>query len=252
MSEKFESFEPVAEKKEGYDVSATVYLMRHPHKDSYEGDVSNQGIEDTEKLKLLFDRYQKIYKTDDLEVSHSGHKRPLKAAQILSGLPADNNEESKNGVRESLAFIGSEKLEEKYKEIVDKNNGDESEAAQMLIDTGDKRFDEESLSSVEISQRIAQELLDIVEQTKTYKSGTKKPIILISHSGVVENFLVDLLKKRPEEHSLEAIGGRLDFLEDMRLYINRCSPEEVSLRYRFRDWQGELSEADLRKLAGTP
>jgi|GEM_PF-2430974 len=245
MSEKFGSFEPVAEKKEGYDVSATVYLMRHPHKDSYEGDVSSRGVEDTEKLKLLMDRYQKIYKTDDLEVSHSGHKRPLKAAQILL-----DNKEGQNNVREGLAIRCSEHLEEEYKKLVKQNNGDESAAAQMFINTGDKRFDSESLSSSEISQKIAQELLDIVEQTKNYKFGTKKPIILISHSGVVENFLVDLLKKRQEEHSLEAIGGRLDFLEDMRLYINRRSPEEVSLRYRFRDWQGELSEEELRQLAG--
>ncbi len=242
-----EKYNPLVEKKEGYDVSATVYLMRHPHKETFDGDISPKGEEDTEKLRILFDRYQKMYETGELEVSHSGHKRPRQAAQVLiKAGPGD----LENNIRPGLAFIGSDEFDKKYQELTEQNKGDESAAVQMVIDTGDKRFDSESLSSVEISQKVAQELLAIVEQTKTYKSGTRKPIVLISHTGLIENFLVDLLEKRSAEESLKAIGGNLDFLEDLRLYINRRSPTEVSLKYRFRDVQSELSEEKLRQLAG--
>lgn len=242
-----EKFEPAWEKKEGYDVSATVYLMRHPHKELYDGEISPRGAEDAEKLKLLFNRYQERYGTADLEVGHSGHKRPRQAAQILT---ASSEADVAGNVREGLAFIGSADFESRYRELTEQNQGDESASVQMVIDTGNKRYDSESLSSVEISRNIARELLAIVDQTKKYKSGTKQPIVELSHSGVIENFLVDLLDKRQAEHSLEAIGGQLDFLEDLRLYINRRSPNEVALKYRFRQWQGELSEAKLQELAG--
>lgn len=242
-----EKYNPPVEKKEGYDVSATVYLMRHPHKGTFDGDISPKGEEDAEKLRILFNRYQKRYETDELEVSHSGHKRPRQAAQILT---KSDQGVLENNIREGLAFIGSDEFDKEYQKLTEQNNGDESTAVQMVIDTGDKRFDPESLSSVEISQKVAQELLDIVEQTKTYKSGTKKPIVLISHTGLIENFLVDLLDKRSVKESLKAIGGNLDFLEDLRLYVNRRSPSEVVIKYRFRDWQGEISEEKLRQLAG--
>lgn len=245
------NLEKQIESKEGHDIQVTVYLMRHPHKDSYEGSLSSKGIEDAKKLKKAFDRFKKLYKTDTLEVAHSGHERSHKTAEILSATEnAQENSEFEGEIREGLAFIGSDEFEEKYAKLTKDNNGDESAGVQMIIDTGDKRHDPESLSSIEMSQKIAQELFKIVEQTKNYKSGTKKPIALISHSGVIENFLVDLLKERNKENSLEAIGGPLDFLEDLRLYINRKNQDEVEIKFKFRNREGSLSEEELKQLAG--
>ncbi len=249
-----EKFEQILEKREGCDINVTVYLMRHPHKESYTGDISPQGVKDAEELKRLFNRAQKIFNTDSRELRHSGQKRARRAAMILS--PEDDGQNKLRGklnvqedVREGLWFTGSDEFEKKYKELTKVNQGNEAAAVQMTINTGDQRYDPETLSSAEISRNVAKELLEIVEETKNYEFGTKKPILLISHSGVIENFLVDLLGKREEKSSLSAIGGPLDFLEDLRLYIHRKTPTEASLKYRFRKWQGELTEKKLKQLA---
>ena len=155
-------------------------------------------------------------------------------------------------VREALKDMSSVALDKAYEELLKGSVEDESVGLQMVIDTGNKRFDAESPSSVEISQKVAGELLRIVDETKGYPAGTKKPITLVSHSSVVENFLVDLLDIRKEEKSVAKMGGGLKFLEDMRLYINRKSPDEVALSYRFREFEGTVTEEKLRQLAGKP
>ena len=245
--------ENVFETREGCDVNVTVYLMRHAHKSSYKGDISEQGINDAKKLKGKFERLAGIYKTSPLGVAHSGHKRPRKTAELLTrnDVGPEASPEAKEfvgEVREGLKDVSSQAFDDAYQKLV--TTGDESAGVQMVIDTGNKRFDEESASSVERSQSVAQELLRIVEQTKKYEAGTKKPIVVISHSSVVENFLVDLLGKRGNKESLKEMGGGLKFLEEVRLYINRKSPQEVELRYRFRDFEGSLTEQKLRQLAG--
>jgi len=242
------------ENKEGYDVGVTVYLMRHAHKNSYGGDLSPQGEADARSLGKKFERLTEIYKTSPLEAAHSGHKRPRRTAELLiqpeSTEVPEGDVRFSGEVREALKDTSSQVLDKAYEELLKGHVEDESAGLQMIIDTGNKRFDAESPSSIEISQKVAGELLRIVDETKGYPSGTKKPITLISHSSVVENFLVDLLDIRKEENSITKMGGGLKFLEDFRLYINRKSPEEVELRYRFREFEGSLTEERLRQLAG--
>ena len=242
------------ENKEGCDVGVTVYLMRHAHKDSYKGELSHEGETYTRELGQKFERLTGIYKTAPLEVAHSGHKRPRRTAELL--IQPDSTEATQGDVRlsgevrEALKDMSSEALDKAYYELLKGNVEDESAGLQMVIDTGDTRFDAESPSSVEISQKVAGELLRIVDETKQYPSGTKKPITLISHSSVIENFLVDLLDIRKEKNSVRVLGGGLKFLEDFRLYVHRKSPEEVELHYRFREFEGALTEERLRQLAG--
>jgi len=242
------------EKKEGYDVGVTVYLMRHARKATYKGELSPEGEADAKELGGKLDRLTKMYKTAPLEAAHSGHKRPHRTAELLldpeeTELP-EGDERFSGEVREGLKDMCSPALDAEYERLLKGEVENESAALQMLIDTGTTRYDAESPSSVEISQKVARELLRIVDETKGYPSGTKKPITLVSHSSVVENFLVDLLDIRKEEKSVLRMGGGLKFLEDMRLYINRKSPEEVELRYRFREFEGSLTEERLRELAG--
>ena len=244
------------EKREGYDVGVTVYLMRHARKATYKGELSPEGEVDAKELGGKFQRLTAMYKTSRLEAAHSGHKRPRRTAELLldpdeAEVPA-GDERFSGEVREGLKDMSSPALDAAYEQLLKGEVENESAALQMLIDTGNARFDAESPSSVEISQKVAGELLRIVDETKGYPSGTKKPITLVSHSSVVENFLVDLLDIRKEEKSVAKMGGGLKFLEDMRLYINRKSPDEVALSYRFREFEGTVTEEKLRQLAGKP
>ena len=238
--EKIEQFEN--REKYGENIEMIIDLIRHAEKSSLEGGLTEKGEEEAkeygEKLRTEFPE------SAGVKVYHSGVERAKKTGKLLK-------RESKfiERQRESLTLIGklSKEQGEKLIALVNKQTGDEAEAIQSLIDTGGKKPDEETTSSKELSRGIAEQILTLIKMTSKFKENSKVNIALVSHSGVIEHFLVDILKK-PRENFLKKVGGVVKFLEGARITVQRQNKETVKILFRFRDYEFEINEQDLEKI----
>lgn len=235
----------------GNNITAKVECIRHADKDEYLGDITQTGERKTRQKKL--DMIADNPDSSGRKIYFSPHKRPRRTAEILRGIndkPTRTVYEPRE--RDALILAGkiSDEFDQKIIQLVNDAGGDEHGAIQFLINTGEERFDNNSISSKELSREIAGLLLHITEMTKRFKNDTNIDFVLISHAGVIENFLVDVLKKRDEEESLKAIGGMLDFLEGFSLQINRKDKQHAQINFSFRGTDVDLDESALRELAG--
>jgi len=245
MVEKIEQFKSKeqfeSKEKYGENIEMIIDLIRHAEKSDLEGGLTEKGKEEAkkygEKLRTEFPE------SAGVKVYHSGVERAKETGKLLKG-------ESKfiERQRESLTLIGklSKEQGEKLITLVNKQTGDETKAIQFLIDTGGKKPDEETASSKELSRGIAEQILTLVKMTSKFKENSKVNIALVSHSGVIEHFLVDILKK-PRENFLKEIGGMVNFLERVRITVQRQNKETVKILFRFRDYEFEINEQDLEK-----
>jgi broad specificity phosphatase PhoE len=83
--------------------------------------------------------------------------------------------------------------------LIDTETGDESAAIQAIVDSNDTRIDPETISSQEISQRIANKILELINISERFKTNSKVNVVMVSHSGVIENFIVDILKEERKD-----------------------------------------------------
>ncbi|MBU0722870.1 histidine phosphatase family protein [Patescibacteria group bacterium] len=228
--------------KYGENIEMIIDLIRHAEKSDLEGGLTEKGKEEAkkygEKIRTEFPE------SAGVKVYHSGVKRAEETGKLLKG-------ESKfiERQREPLTLIGklSKEQGEKLIALVNKQTCDETEAIQALIDTGDKKLDKETASSKELSRGIAEQILTLVKMTGKFKENSKVNVALISHSGVIEHFLVDILKK-PRENFLKEIKGAVDFLEGAHITVQRQDKETVKILFQFRDYEFEINEQDLEKI----
>lgn len=236
MAEKIEQFE--SREKYGENIEMIIDLIRHAEKSDLEGGLTEKGKEEAkkygEKLKTEFPE------SAGVKVYHSGVERAEKTGSLLKG---ESNFIERQ--RESLSLIGklSKEQGERLIALVNKQTGDETEAIQSLINTRDKK----TASSKELSCEIAEQILTLVKMTSKFKENSKVNVALISHSGVIEHFLVDILKKT-RENFLKEIGGVVNFLEGIRIVVQRQNKETVKIFLKFRDYEFEINEQDLEKI----
>lgn len=253
-------FLKIEQKEKGSDVNVLVLFTRHAEKDSHGGDITKKGQIDSQEKGRAFGRLESIKKYQTEGLTHSGHKRTAGTAFLIKNPEYDLNnfeslsldEKMKAGeILDSSIDRYSDEADKKYAELANGNYSTETEAVEYFINLKDKRYDEETLSSIEMSSLVTKDLLNIIEKTKTMPSHSKKIITNVVHSGIFEHFLIDLLKKRNEEKPLESIGGPLNFLgkDDFRIYIERKDLENVTIKFRFRDKKYySISEHELREM----
>lgn len=238
--EKIEQFE--SREKRGENIEMTIDLIRHAEKGSLEGDLTEKGREEAKeygkKLKTKFPE------SAGIKVYHSGVGRAEETGKLIKG---ESNFIERQ--RETLTLIGklSKEQGEKLTALVNKQTGNESEAIQALIDTSGEKLGEETESSKELSRGIAEQVLTLVKMTSKFKENSKVNIVMVSHSGVIEHFLVDMLKK-PRENFLKETGGVVNFLEGIRITVQRQDKETVKIFLKFRDYGLEINEQDLEKI----
>jgi hypothetical protein len=71
---------------------------------------------------------------------------------------------------------------------------------------------------------------------------------MVSHSGVIENFIVDILKEERKDF-IKKIWGQLNFLEGVKLIINRKDKNNVEIQLSFRDYNLNITKEDLENIA---
>ncbi len=271
----------IENKENGYKIVHTIRVIRHPEKGSYEGGLTEKGQEDARNMGGLYSRWKNIFgeKVKMGEIVHSGHKRPQLAAELIKEKFEAGSKDEIVPLREDIrvAATGSQAFDDAYKEAIanSKTTGEsesdfsnEEAGVQLVVDTDNIPFDAESPSSRDMSRSIAQSLLDLVEKTKFFESNKSYRSIVLSHSGILENFIVDMLKMRGEKNSVSKIGGALNFLEGFELKVIEDTPDDIQIKIRFitpdftnypEDKRAELknlysdtvlTKKDLEQLAG--
>ena len=246
-------------KEFGYNVIHTVRVLRHPEKNSMDGNLTPKGERDSSKMGELYSRWKKRYddKVEFERIAHSGRKRPKRAAELIKKEFAASSENIVNASEDkNLDYRSSSTFDQAYADAVrdaypeGKINFDkEGAGVQIVVDTNDVPFDEESASSKESSQNIAQSLLDLVNDMKNSRSNTHKRSIFLSHSAVIENFIVDMLELRSEQDSVSKIGGGAGFLEGFEFRIEQLDPDNIQIKVRFETPNySKYSEAERERL----
>ena len=225
-----------AENKEGFghNVTVEIDLMRHAEKASIDGPITEKGRQ--EAAEFGKDKNLKVY-----------HSDALRAVQTGTEVARDSLYTAR--ARNELAFKHKMSTEyvQKYAEITKQNEGDESAAVQIYLDTDEDRPDETTWSSREVSEGLASTLQHFVDVSARLYNGSRSHIALISHSGQIEHVLVDLFG---EDRSgfIEKIGGGLRFLEGAKFTIARDSAGGLTIKLEFRGRSKEIDPKLLEAL----
>lgn len=232
------------ESKENYgkNVIMVIDLIRHAEKISLDGGLTKKGKREAKKYGKNLK--QEFPGTAGIKVYHSEVERAAETGELIGDKGPFKKSEKK-----SLTLTGkiSDEYIDELLKLINEQTGDESEAIQAFIDTGSKRPDEETHSSKEISQDIAEQLFTLIQMTKKFKENSMVNIALVSHGGVIEHFLVDILKKERKDF-LKEVGGPLKFLEGARILVNRQDKDNVKIQFQFRDHQFEITSEDLENI----
>jgi broad specificity phosphatase PhoE len=246
---------PEQREKYGEDVEMNVYLLRHAEKQQGKnlGDtvgpevvLSEKGVKDAiefgEKLREKHPEFKGI------KIYHSGVDRAKTTGDLIAG------EDSTYSPRERESLVLKGKItQEAFNKIVEDTKtegGNEATMIQKLLDANEVPLDEKSMTSGEISKVVASNILRMVEMSKKLFSDSKVNIVFVSHAGVIEHFLVDLLKKERLDFIEGVLGGGLQYLEGPEISIKRRDRNSVDIQVKFRDEEFSISEDELKLLSG--
>ena len=241
--------------KYGRNVEVNVFLLRHAEKTSSRNlseavgpatALSDKGIMDAENFgRELKDKHPEL---QHIKVYHSGVNRAETTGRLIAGEDSIYSPRK----RKSLALEG--KITQDAFNILTAEakaeGGSEATMIQKLLDANETPLDDRSMTSTEIGQIVASNILRMVEMSRKFLSNSKANIVFISHAGVIEHFLVDLLKAERQNFIADKLSGGLEYLEGPEISIKRKDKDQVSLNVKFRDYDFSISEDELRKLSG--
>ncbi|HBP00729.1 MAG: hypothetical protein UY41_C0035G0005 [Candidatus Moranbacteria bacterium GW2011_GWE1_49_15] len=239
--ERIEQFE--SKEKYGENVEIIIDLIRHAKKDGFDGPLSPEGEKDS--VGFGDSLRQEFPDSDGVKVMHSGIDRAEKTGKLIRG----DDESFKLRKRSNLGSVG--KISRAYIDAltqkVNERNGDETQIIQEYLEIDFERPDVDTLSSREISADLATQILRIIKMSGRLENNSKVNFVLVSHSGILEHFLVDILKKE-REGFLQEIGGTVNFLEGARMAIRRNDKNDVSIVFKFRKFEFKITEQDLENI----
>ncbi len=242
-----------------------IRVLRHPEKGTYSGPISDKGEEDAKKMGSVYARWKKMFPGVGFhEIRHSEHKRPKRAAELVKESFEGATKESVSLKEDKLIGLErrfSEAFDKEYEVVAEKaktasekaNFSNEGAGVQFVVDTGDTAFDSESASSVKMSKEIAQSLYDAFENAPEDSSQNLRSLFL-SHSGVLENFIVDVLKLRGEANNVQTIGGGLGFFEGFEAKAEYKAKDDYSIHFKFispKPRSKKYSEEQIHKIKDT-
>lgn len=246
-----------SEQKEKYgeNVEMNVYLLRHAEKQSDqnlenvvgpEAVLSEKGVENAKEfgkeLKMKHPEFKGV------KIYHSGIDRAKTTGDLIAG------ESPTYSTRERDSLILKGKItQDAFNKIVEDTKvegGNEATMIQKLLDADETPLDEKSMTSREIGRIVASNILRMVEMSKKLLSDSKVNIVFVSHAGMIEHFLVDLLKKERPDFIKGYLAGGLGYLEGPEFCIKRDDKEKVSIQVKFRDETFSVSEDELKTLSG--
>lgn len=225
----------------GHDVTIIIDLIRHAEKEGSNGPLTEEGLNDAkefgQKLKNDFPD------SSGTKVYHSWIPRAEQTAQAISedSLFVSRKREYSLSGKFSKDFLAE--FEARANEAKD-----EDTAVQWYIDSGDEKPNSETASSKETSGMLAEEINHFIDVSARLKEHSKVNIVLVSHSGVIEHFLVDALSMQ-RQGFLEKIGGGVEYLEGARLIVHRNDKDTVTIKIQFRDNEIVLTPERLKEIA---
>ena len=220
------------QERRGHNVRIELDLIRHAQKTSFDGPITPEGRKMAEKFGN--DKEVKVF-----------HSSSLRARQTAEAISKDSLYVPRE--RKELAGEFSAEFLQEYGRVTAENNGDESKALQLYLDSDDKRPDEKTLSSREISGQLAKSLKHFVDVSERLNDNSQVNIVLVSHSGMIEHLLADLLAEdRPG--FVDKIGGGLKPLEGAKFIISRDSNGQAHLTLEFRGQHKEIDPQFLENL----
>lgn len=241
--------------KYGENVLMNVYLLRHAEKqlgENLEDTVGPKAVLSTQGEKDSIEYGEQLRREypgfKGIKIYHSGADR----ANVTGDLIAGEDSVYKLRERRSLSLEGKI-TQEAFNKIVEDTKaegGDEATMIQKLLDADEVPLDEESMTSREISSVFASNILRMVEMSKKLFSDSKVNVVFVSHAGVIEHFLVDLLKRERPDFIEEDLEGGLQYLEGPEFFIKRKDRNTVYIQVKFRDEEFSISEDELRVLSG--
>lgn len=205
--------------KYGGNVIINIHLIRHGEKDGKYGELTEAGHEAAKEFGV--NRESKPY--------HSDVPRNRQTAEEIA-----KGSEYNPRLRKNLAIYGEDVAEDWFTRYFEKVHDDgmysETRPIQELqFDIGrENRPDPDTVSSKEISARVASELLHFLDMSKRLKNDSEVKIDLVSHTGIIEHLLIDLFAGDPKTFLTE-IGGGMRFLEGPQIKILREDKDNVAI-----------------------
>ncbi len=226
----------------GVNVKMIIDLIRHGEKDE-KGALTEKGEKEAKEFgeKIIRENPE----SSGIKNYSSDVPRAIETGDSILG----DETKFKQRLKSGLSFTGklSDKAKEKFISLVNKKTKDETLAVQAIIDTNDKRMDSETISSKEVSQEVAKQILTFIKMTERLKKDSIVNVVMTSHSGWIENFLVDILNEERQDF-MNKIGGQLDFLEGVKIIIDRKNKNNITIDLTFRDYNIKISEDELNKI----
>jgi broad specificity phosphatase PhoE len=234
--------QPSVESQERYGENVTMHLhlIRHGEKGGKYGELTQKGRDAAREFGE--ERGSKAYHSDV-------HRNQQTAEEIAKG------SEYKPRMKKNLAIYGENVAADWYdryfESVHDGGQYDETRPIQELqFDIGrENRPDPDTVSSKEISARVAKELVHFVEMSKRLKSDSDVTIDLVSHTGIIEHVLVDLFDGDPETF-LSEIGGGMRYLEGPEITVRREDKDtvvvEVTLDRELENKDGTVREVQKK------
>ncbi len=248
MSENLHSTEKISH---GEDVEITVSLRRHAEKKqgstlaettSADMPLSQAGKEASDSLgeEVNAKGNAKVYyspagRTEETGKRIAAGQRDTPDIRLYHPRP-----------RSTLHFrtYSSEEDDRKLAEQLHREGKSETDMVQMMLEMDDL--------SADISRSLAREILHVLDMSKKMRSHARVHMEFISHSGILENFLKDILKKEAADFIEKEMGGnRFNYLEDMKFTIHRINKKEAKIKFSFRGQEVDILENELRNLAST-
>lgn len=132
--------------------------------------------------------------------------------------------------RTGLAVSGSKEWYDRYTAMINHDGQfEETRPIQKLqFDIGRENRPDGMLSSKEISAQVASELVHFIDLSRRLKNESEVTIDLISHTGIIEHVLIDLLDGNPDTF-LQDIGGGMRYLEGVDITLHRRDSDSVSI-----------------------
>lgn len=244
-------------KENGRNVHIRAKFVRHGEKSSFDGGLTDKGVEDAKEYGREFEPLE-----DGVKGFYSHIKRSKDTLENITQ-EIDTEKKYKSRQRNNLILNDpgempwSEDSLNKYKELVDENNGDENAALDWYLSHGEQRPDSNTISPKEAAARLANLVEKYVRMVSRLKNGSSVDFVHVSHSGTIEPFLQQVIGNEIEQNPidpkgktfLEKMGGMINFLEEFEVDIKTDENDNVAVELTFRGRNFLISPEKLKEIA---
>ena len=267
-------------RERGANVLVDIDLIRHPEKDTYTGELSEEGKEVFLQNLIKDFKEGEEYDTIKFYVSPlprgQQSKEPITSFLEMSGVPTKIRDrvelisrtrditpkfkEEITKILEERKMLDQEELQ-RVEQIEESRKKDgnyasyepatkdfEIKANELLIkDYFNKNFPSVSFNGEDMARGIKDLIDHFAEMSSKLKSNSRVKLVLVGHSGIIEHFIKYIyLQNHPEvdpkDVDVETLGGLLKFGEGPRITIQTNQEGELKIGLEFKNLELEYQK----------